>query len=111
MLILCTTADGVSSGIWFIVFNVKCRYVDNVWFFYRTRKVLFIPAFCKRINRTSTVVGSWLTAFEERRRTTFSATKFIYNNNNNNNKQGFIPNGTNSKYLRVRKRVQGSDRW
>ena len=52
-----------------------------------------------------------MTAFEERSRTTFSATKFIYNNNNNNNKQGFTPNGTNNEYVRVHKRVQGSDRW
>ena len=72
------------------------------------RKAQFIPTFCKRINRTSTAVGSWLTAFEERRRTTFRATKFIYNNNN---KQDFTPNGTNNEYVRVEKRVQGSDRW
>ena len=78
--------------------------------FYKPRKARFIPTFCKRINRTSTAVGSWLTAFEERRRTTFSATKFIYNNNNNN-KQGFTPNGTNNEYVKVQKRVQGSDRW
>ena len=78
--------------------------------FYKPRKAWFIPMFCKRINRTSTAVGSWLTAFEERRRTTFSAMKFIYNNNNNN-KQGFTPNGTNNEYVRVQKRVQGLDRW
>ena len=48
-----------------------------------------------------------MTAFEERRQTTFSATKFIYNNN----KQGFTPSGTNNEYVRVQKRVQGSDRW
>ena len=74
------------------------------------RKARFILTFCKRINRTSTAVGNWVAAFEERRRTTFSATKFIYNNNNNN-KQGFTPNGTNNEYVRVQKRVQGSDRW
>ena len=38
-------------------------------------------------------------AFEERRRTTFSVTKFIYNNN----KQGFTPNGTNNEYVIVQK--------
>ena len=70
--------------------------------FYRPRKARIIPTFCKRINRTSTAVGKWVTAFEEGRRTTFSVTKFIYNNN----KQGFTPNGTNNKYIRV----QGSDR-
>ena len=80
--------------------------------FCKPRKARFIPTFCKRINCTSTAVGSWLTAFEERRRTTFSATKFMYNNNNNNNnKQGFTANGTNNEYIRVQKRVQGSDRW
>ena len=78
--------------------------------FYKPRKARFIPTFCKRINRTSTAVGIWVTAFEERRRTTFSATKSIYNNNNNN-KQGFTPNGTNNEYVRVHKRVQDSDRW
>ncbi len=46
-------------------------------------------------------------SFEERRRTTFSATKFI----NNNNKQGFTPSGTNNEYVRVHKRVQDSNRW
>ena len=50
-----------------------------------------------------------MTAFEERRRTTFSATKFMYNNNNNN-KQGLTPNGTNNEYVKIQKRVQGSDR-
>ena len=79
--------------------------------FYMPRKARFIPTFCKRINRTSTAVGKWLTAFEERRRTTFSATKSIYNNNNNNIKQGFTPSGTNNEYVRVQKRVQDSDRW
>ena len=49
-----------------------------------------------------------MAAFEERKRTTFTVTKFIYNNNN---KQGFTPNGTNNEYVRVQKRVQGSDRW
>ena len=49
-----------------------------------------------------------MTAFEERRRTTFSATKFIYDNNNN--KQGFTPNGTNIEYVRVHKRVEDFDR-
>ena len=72
-------------------------------------KARFIPMFYKRINRTSTAVGIWVTAFEERRRTTFSATKFMYNNTNN--KQGFTPNGTNNEYVRVHKRVQDSDRW
>ena len=38
-----------------------------------------IPTFCKRINRTSTAVGRWVVAFEERRRTTFYVTKFICN--------------------------------
>ena len=46
------------------------RYGD----FYKPRKARFIPTFCKRINRTSTAVGRWVTAFEERRRTTFSVT-------------------------------------
>ena len=76
--------------------------------FYKPRKARFIPTFCKRITCTSTAVGSWLTAFEEKRRMTYSATKFMYNNNN---KQGFTPNGTNNEYVRVQKRVQGSDRW
>ena len=75
--------------------------------FYKPRKAWFIPTFCKRINHTSTAVGKWVTAFEERRRMTFSVTKFIYNNY----KQGFTPNGTNNEYVRVKKRVQGSDRW
>ena len=70
--------------------------------FYKPRKARFIPTFCKRINRTSTAVGNWVAPFEERRRTTFSATKFIYNNNNN--KQGFTPNGTNNEYVRVKKK-------
>ena len=61
--------------------------------------------FCKRINRTSTAVGRWVAALEEGKQTTFSVTKFI------NNKQGFTPNGTNNKYVRVQKRVQCSDRW
>ena len=61
--------------------------------FYNPRKSRFIPTFFKRINRTSTAVRKWLTAFEERGWTTFSVTKFIYNNNN---KQGFTPNGTNN---------------
>ena len=69
-------------------------------FFYKPRKARFIPTFCKRINRTLTAVGKWVTAFEEGRRTTFSITKFIYNNNN---KQGFTPNGTNNEYVRVQK--------
>ena len=77
--------------------------------FYKSRKARFIPTFCKRINRTSTAVEIWVTAFEERRRTTFSATKFIYNNNNN--KQGFTPHGTNKECVSVKKRVQDSDRW
>ena len=76
--------------------------------FYKSRKARFIPTFCKRINRTSTAVGSWVAAFEERRRTTFSVRKFIYNNNN---KHGFTPNRTNNEYVRIQKRVQGSDRW
>ena len=42
-----------------------------------------------------------VTAFEERRRTTFSATKFIYNNKNN--KQGFTPNGTNNELEEFKK--------
>ena len=46
------------------------RYGD----FYKPRKARFIPSFCKRINRTSTAVGRWVTAFEEGRRTTFSVT-------------------------------------
>ena len=75
--------------------------------FCKPRKAQIIPTFCKRINRTSTAGGKWVTTFEERRRMTFSATKFIYNNN----KQGFTPNGTNNEYVRVQKRVQGSDRW
>ena len=58
--------------------------------FYKPRKARFIPTFCKRINRTSTAVGRWVAAFEERRRTTFGVTKFIYN------KQGFTLNGTNN---------------
>ena len=49
------------------------------WEFYKPRKVWFIPMFCQRINHTSTAVGRWVTAFEERRQTTFSVTKFIYN--------------------------------
>ena len=78
--------------------------------FYEPRKARFILTFCKRINRTSTAVGIWVTAFEEKRRTTFSATKFIYNNNNNNNnKQGFTPHGTNNECVSVQKRIQGSD--
>ena len=76
--------------------------------FYKPRKAKFFPTFCKRINRTSTAVGKWVTAFEEGRRTTFSVTKFIYNNKNNN-KQAFTPNGTNNEYARVQKRIQGSD--
>ena len=45
-----------------------------------------------------------MTAFEERRRTTFGATKFIYNNNNNNNnKQGFTPNETNNELEEFKK--------
>ena len=83
-----------------------CKYMGN---FISPEKLEFNPTLCKRINRTSTTVGIWVTAFEERRRTTFSATKFIYNNNNN--KQGFRPNGTNNEYVRVHKRVQDSDRW
>ena len=70
--------------------------------FYKPRKAWFIPTFCKRINRTSTAVGIWVTGFEERRQTTFSATKFVYNNNNT--KQGFTPNGTNNEYVRVQKK-------
>ena len=77
--------------------------------FYKPWKVQFNSTFCKRINCTSTAVGRWVAAFEERRRMTFSETKFIYNNNNN--KQGFTPNGTNNEYISVQKRVQGSDRW
>ena len=77
--------------------------------FYKPWKARFIPTFCKTINRTSTLVGIWVTASEEKRQTTFSATKFIYDNNNS--KQGFTPNGTNNEYVRVHKRVQDSDRW
>ena len=76
--------------------------------FYKPREARLFPTFCKRINRTSTAVGSWVTAFEERKMNDFSATKFIYNNNN---KQDFTPNGTNNEYVRVHKRVQDSDRW
>ena len=86
--------------------------IYNGWYygdFYIPRKARFIPTFCKRINSTSAAVGSWLTAFEERRQTTFSTTKFIYKNNNN--KQGFTPNGTNNEYVRIQKRVPSSDRW
>ena len=75
--------------------------------FYKPRKARFIPTFCKRINRTSTVVGRWVTALEEGRRTIFSVTKFIYNKQ----QTGFTPNGTNNEYVRVQKRVQCSDRW
>ena len=67
--------------------------------FYKPRKARFIPAFCKRINRNSTAVGRLVATFEERRRTTFSVTKFIYNNNNKN-KQGFTLNGTNNEHAR-----------
>ena len=49
-------------------------------------------------------------AFEERRRTTFNATKFMYNNNNNN-KQCFTPHGTNNECVSLQKRVQDSDKW
>ena len=86
-------------------------FLDSLTYgdFYKPRKARFIPTFCKRINRTSTAVGKWLTAFEEERRTTFSVTKFIYNNNNN--KQGFTPNGTNNEYVRAQKIVQDSDWW
>ena len=77
--------------------------------FYKPWKARFIPTFCKRINRTSTAVGIWVRAFEERRQTTFSVTKFIYNSNSN--KQDFTPNGTNNEYVRVQKRVQDSNRW
>ena len=66
--------------------------------FHKLRKARFIPTFCKRINRISTTVGRWVAAFEERRRTTFSVTKFI------NNKQGFTPNGTKNEYVRVQKK-------
>ena len=86
---------------------VKIFGDPNYGDFYKPRKARFIPTFCKRINRTSTAVGKWVTAFEERRRTTFSVAKFIYNNN----KQGFTPNGTTNEYVRVQKGVQGSDRW
>ena len=75
--------------------------------FYKPRKARCIPTFCKRINCTSTAVGKWVTTFEERRQMTFSVTKFIYNNNN---KQDFTPNRTNNEYVRIQKRVQGSDR-
>ena len=68
--------------------------------FYKPRKARFIPTFCKRINRTATAVGIWVTAFKERRQKTFRAIKFIYNNN----KQGFTPNGTNNEYVRVQKK-------
>ena len=84
--------------------HTKRRYVG---IFYKPRKARFIPTFCKKINHTSTAVGKLMTAFEERRQTTFNVTKFIYNNN----KQGFTPNGTNNEYVRVHKRVQDSDRW
>ena len=47
--------------------------------FYKSRKVLFIPTFYKRINLTSTALGRWVAAFEERRQMTFSVTIFIYN--------------------------------
>ena len=57
-------------------FNILHHYCGD---FYKPRKARFIPTFCKRINRTSTAVGRWVTAFEERRRTTFCVTEFIYN--------------------------------
>ena len=50
-----------------------------VGIFISPEKPGLIPTFCKRINRTSTVVGRWVAAFEERRQTTFSVTKFIHN--------------------------------
>ena len=74
--------------------------------FIKPRKARFIPTFCERINRTSTALGRWVKAFEERRRMTFSVTKFIQQTTN-----GFTPNGTNNEYVRVQKRVQCSDRW
>ena len=40
-------------------------------FFYKPRKARFIPTFCKRINRTSTAVEIWVTAFEERKTNDF----------------------------------------
>ena len=62
----------------FIYLGVYLNLI-NLGEFYKPRKARFIPTFCKRINRTSTAVGRWVKAFEERRRTTFSVTKFIYN--------------------------------
>ena len=66
-------------------FNLKIVLFRTIHFstsygdFYQPRKDRFIPTFSKRINCTSTAVGRWVTAFEDRRRTTFSVTKFKYN--------------------------------
>ena len=81
--------------------GIESGYVPIYGDFYKPQKARFIPSFCKRVNRTSTAVGKCVTAFEERRRTTFRATKFIYNNNNN--KQGYTPNGTNNEYVKFKK--------
>ena len=35
--------------------------------FISPEKPTFIPTFCKRINRTSTAIEIWVTAFEERK--------------------------------------------
>ena len=62
----------------FIYKNCNTRFICNyMGIFTSHEKPSLIPTFCK--SRTSTAVGKWVAAFEERRRTTFCVTKFIYN--------------------------------
>ena len=60
--------------------------------FYKPRKARFIPTFCKRINRTSTAVEIWVTAFEERKTNDLNLQQNLCTTTTTTINRGFTPN-------------------